>query len=151
MSKQVLDHARIGAGGAVFALPIKPDKIDEYRKTHANVWPELLAENTTAGIRNYTIVLFGHHAIGFLECDDWEAATERLGKSDAQPHLMEALKRGEVSDLTTTPGAMEIVSQNSQIVRQAGITSTPTTIYQDADGTPRIRRGALTAEQIRSL
>ncbi len=67
-----------------FALPIKPDKIDEYRKTHANVWPELLAENTTAGIRNYTIVLFGHHAIGFLECDDWEAATERLGKSDAQ-------------------------------------------------------------------
>ncbi len=46
---------------------------------------------------------------------------------------------------------MEIVSQNSQIVRQAGITSTPTTIYQDADGTPRIRRGALTAEQIRSL
>ncbi|WP_163575342.1 thioredoxin fold domain-containing protein [Halomonas faecis] len=72
-------------------------------------------------------------------------------ESDEPLALMEALKRGEVSDLTTTPGAMEIVSQNSQIVRQAGITSTPTTIYQDEDGTPRIRRGALTAEQIRSL
>lgn len=72
-------------------------------------------------------------------------------ESDEPLALMEALKRGEVSNLSTTPDAMEIVSQNSQIVRQAGITSTPTTIYQDADGTPRIRRGALTAEQIRSL
>jgi L-rhamnose mutarotase len=67
-----------------FALPIKPDKIDDYRRTHANVWPELIAENKAAGIRNYTIVLFGNHAIGFLECDDWETAIERLGTSDAQ-------------------------------------------------------------------
>ena len=67
-----------------FALPIKPDKIDAYRETHANVWPELLAENTVAGIRNYTIVLFGHHAIGLLECDDWDAATAYLAKSESQ-------------------------------------------------------------------
>ncbi len=72
-----------------FALPIKPDKIDAYRETHANVWPELLAENTVAGLRNFTIVLFGHHAIGLLECDDWEAASEYLGASEAQHRWQE--------------------------------------------------------------
>ena len=67
-----------------FALPIKPEKVDEYRRTHANPWPELLEENTKAGIRNYTIVLFGHHVIGLLECEDWDKAITYLGQSEVQ-------------------------------------------------------------------
>jgi len=67
-----------------FALPIKPDKVDEYRRTHAAVWPELQEENRRAGIHTYTIVLFGRHAIGHLECDDWAKATAYLAKSEVQ-------------------------------------------------------------------
>ena len=67
-----------------FALPIKPDRIEDYRRTHANVWPELLDENRKAGISNYTIVLFGHHAIGLMECEDWDKASAYLAQSEPQ-------------------------------------------------------------------
>ena len=67
-----------------FALPIKPDRVDDYRRTHAAVWDELQAENTRAGIRNLSVFLFGHHAIGYLECDDWDVASAYLDASEVQ-------------------------------------------------------------------
>ena len=41
--------------GSVIAL--KPDKIDEYKRLHADVWPGVLAKITECNIRNYTIFL----------------------------------------------------------------------------------------------
>ena len=45
-------------------IGIKPDRIAEYKRTHAAVWPEVLARISDSNIRNYTIyhhngVLFG--------------------------------------------------------------------------------------------
>ena len=38
---------------------VKADAIATYRDWHAKVWPELLALNAAAGIRNYTIYMDG--------------------------------------------------------------------------------------------
>ena len=38
-------------------IQLRPDKVDEYRRLHAAVWPEVLARITICGIRNYTIFL----------------------------------------------------------------------------------------------
>ena len=89
-----------------FSLPIKPDRVDEYRRTHAAVWPELLAENERAGIRNFTIVLFGHHAIGLLECDDWARTSAYLGRSDVQARW-QALHK-DILDVDTTSGLVPL-------------------------------------------
>lgn len=63
-------------------LKVKPDKIEEYKQIHANVWPELLAELRAAGIRNYSLWLAPDGTeFGYLECDDWEAACDYLAKS----------------------------------------------------------------------
>lgn len=38
-------------------ISIKPDKIDGYKRLHAAVWPEVLAQIKGSNIRNYTIFL----------------------------------------------------------------------------------------------
>ena len=38
-------------------LGIKPEAIAEYKRIHAEVWPEVLATISACGIRNYTIFL----------------------------------------------------------------------------------------------
>lgn len=50
-----------------------------------------------------------------------------------------------------SPEARAVAQENSSIMREAGITMTPATIYRSADGTPRVVRGALSAERIRAL
>ena len=36
-------------------IRVKPEKLDEYRKYHASVWPEVAAKITECNIRNYSI------------------------------------------------------------------------------------------------
>ena len=44
---------------------LRPEKINEYVDAHAKVWPEVLAMLKEAGIRNYSIYLFGDRAFGY--------------------------------------------------------------------------------------
>ncbi len=89
-----------------FALPIKPDRLDDYRRTHANVWQALQDENTRAGIRNYSIYLFHGHAIGFLECDDWEKASAFLGASEVQARWQ--AEHADILDVDTATGLVPL-------------------------------------------
>ena len=43
-------------------VKIKPEKLDEYKKLHAAVWPEVLGMIKNCNIRNYSI----YHKDGFL-------------------------------------------------------------------------------------
>lgn len=36
---------------------LRPEKIEEYKRLHANAWPEILANITECNIRNYSIFL----------------------------------------------------------------------------------------------
>jgi len=64
-------------------LKVKPDKIDEYKRIHAEVWPDLLAELKKAGMRNYSLWLRPDGTeFGYLECDDWQAACDYLATSE---------------------------------------------------------------------
>ncbi|MES0885206.1 L-rhamnose mutarotase [Roseibium sp. SCP14] len=38
-------------------IGIKPEKIEEYKRLHANAWPEVLAQIKRSNIRNYSIFL----------------------------------------------------------------------------------------------
>ena len=53
---------------------LRLDKIDEYRRAHANVWPEALAAITAAGIRNYSLYLFENRVFAYYECDEPDEA-----------------------------------------------------------------------------
>ena len=66
-----------------FRLRVRPERLDEYIKIHAHVWPELLSDLTAAGYRNYSIFADGPELFGYLECDDWDAAQAAMSASDA--------------------------------------------------------------------
>ncbi|MCJ8322451.1 MAG: L-rhamnose mutarotase [Rhizobiales bacterium] len=40
-----------------FMIGLKPDQITEYKRLHADVWPEILQSLTNANISNYSIFL----------------------------------------------------------------------------------------------
>lgn len=66
-----------------FTLKIRPERVEEYRRQHARVWPEMLEALTTAGWRNYSLfVAEGGTVIGYFECDDVDAARAAMQATD---------------------------------------------------------------------
>jgi len=61
---------------------LKAGSEEPYKEWHRKVWPELLAMNSQAGIRNYSIYLRGRELFSYLEVDDWEAAMKFLGSQE---------------------------------------------------------------------
>ena len=58
-----------------FLARVRPDRLDEYRERHQDVWPEMLAALGTAGWGNYSIFLAGDGLlVGYLETDDYQGA-----------------------------------------------------------------------------
>jgi L-rhamnose mutarotase len=65
-----------------FHLQVKTEKLEQYKKIHAEVWPDVLAELKAAGIHNYSIYMWREgHEFGVLECDNWEDVQAKLGAS----------------------------------------------------------------------
>lgn len=55
---------------------VKEGCVEEYRRRHDQIWPEMKEVLKQAGIVNYTIFLEGHDLFGYYEC--------RLGAEYAQ-------------------------------------------------------------------
>jgi L-rhamnose mutarotase len=75
-----------------FRLWVQPDKLDEYKRLHVEVWPDLLADMRAAGMRNYSIFADGPELFAYLECDDWDAVNAALAKSDANRRWQEFMR-----------------------------------------------------------
>ena len=55
----------------------------EYRERHAAVWPEMREALSATGWRNYSLFLSpSGMVIGYLECDDFEAARRAMEATD---------------------------------------------------------------------
>ncbi len=48
-------------------LGIKEEKIEEYKKLHANVWPEVLENLTELNFKNYSIYLHKNTLFGYVK------------------------------------------------------------------------------------
>lgn len=58
-----------------FLLKVKPEMIEEYKRRHREVWPEMLAALRETGWRNYSLFLREDGMLfGYLETPDFEAA-----------------------------------------------------------------------------
>lgn len=56
-------------------IDVKPEKISEYERVHAQVWPHVLATLTRANVKNYSIYRHGNLLISYMEYvgTDYEA------------------------------------------------------------------------------
>ena len=61
-------------------LGIKPDSIEEYKKLHAAVWPDVLKMINRCNISNYSIYLKDDLLFSYFEYtgDDFEADMEKM-------------------------------------------------------------------------
>lgn len=66
-----------------FCLQVKRDRLDEYKRRHQNVWPEMREALSAAGWHNYSLFLREDGLlIGYLETDDFEEARRRMAETD---------------------------------------------------------------------
>lgn len=56
----------------------KPGKIDEYRRAHATIWPELEQMLHEAGITSYVIYAWHDILFSHMEVADYDAMVERF-------------------------------------------------------------------------
>ena len=74
-----------------FLLKVRQDMLDEYKKHHRNVWPEMLEALRRNGWRNYSLfaredgLLFGY----FEAEDDFAAALEGMSTEEANARWQE--------------------------------------------------------------
>ncbi|MEP1015318.1 MAG: L-rhamnose mutarotase [Paracoccaceae bacterium] len=65
-------------------IGIKPEHIPEYKRLHANCWPEILTQISACNIRNYSIYLREPENLmfGYWEYhgDDFEADAAKMAK-----------------------------------------------------------------------
>lgn len=66
-----------------FAMRLLPGSEAEYRRRHAAVWPDLLADLRSAGARTYSIFLRGDDLFAYLEVEDFDMFTKAMAASDA--------------------------------------------------------------------
>ena len=63
-----------------YIIKIRPDKLEEYKSLHKNVWPSVLEMIAKCNIRNYTIFYYGELLFGYYEYigSDYEADMKKM-------------------------------------------------------------------------
>src|SRR4029079_16788649 len=84
-----------------FVMRLLPGAEAEYRRRHAAVWPEMLAELRAAGARRYSIFLNGSDLFGYLEVDDLGRFQGYMAASDVNARWQASM--GVLIDPLTDP------------------------------------------------
>jgi L-rhamnose mutarotase len=62
-----------------FLLKVKPDRLEEYKRRHAAVWPDMLQALRETGWHRYSLFLREDGLlVGYLETPDLQAAQEGM-------------------------------------------------------------------------
>jgi L-rhamnose mutarotase len=66
-----------------FLLKVRPERLEEYRRRHQAVWPEMLDALRAAGWHNYSLFLREDGLLaGYLETPDFDAALAAMARTD---------------------------------------------------------------------
>ena len=66
-----------------FVLQVRPDRLEEYKRRHRAVWPEMQAALRETGCGNYSLFLRDDGLlVGYLETDNFERARAGMAKRE---------------------------------------------------------------------
>ena len=66
-----------------FQLQVRPDRLEEYTRRHANVWPGMLRALSSTGWHNYSLfVREDGLLIGYFETPDLQAALQGMNDTE---------------------------------------------------------------------
>ena len=66
-----------------FILKVRAEKLDEYKRRHAEVWPDMLQALRETGWHNYSLFMRPDGLLfGYLETPDFDRARAEMAKRD---------------------------------------------------------------------
>ncbi|HLV89000.1 MAG TPA: L-rhamnose mutarotase [Candidatus Sulfotelmatobacter sp.] len=66
-----------------FVLQVKPERLEEYKARHRNVWPEMQSALRQTGWQNYSLFLREDGLlVGYLETEDFDRARAEMTKRE---------------------------------------------------------------------
>ncbi len=90
-------------------LGIRPECIDEYKRYHARIWPEIERAIREAGIRNYSIFLRGDRLFGYYEYTgpdgEYESRMQALAAAPRMREWWDVMEAMQVPDADREPGS----------------------------------------------
>jgi L-rhamnose mutarotase len=83
-----------------FLLRVRPDRLEEYKERHRNVWPDMLEAQRATGWRNYSLFLADDGLlVGYLESEDFEGALAGMEATDVNTRW-----QAEMAEFFELPG-----------------------------------------------
>jgi L-rhamnose mutarotase len=77
-----------------FLSRVRPDRLDEYRRRHEQVWPEMSSALRDCGWSNYSLFLTTDGLlVGYLETDDFEAARLAMARTSVNERWQAEMKQ----------------------------------------------------------
>ncbi|MDR0592271.1 MAG: L-rhamnose mutarotase [Bifidobacteriaceae bacterium] len=74
-----------------FKLQVRPERVEDYKRAHAAVWPEMLAALRDAGWGNYSIFIDADGlVIGYFETDSLDRAQARMAATEVNARWQQA-------------------------------------------------------------
>ena len=87
-------------------------KIEEYKRRHREIWPEMVEVLKAAGIRNYSIWLVGNTVFGYYECENGKEYAAKVQKeSPVVDRWNEYMNDVMVMEMDPQTGAQPLMSQ----------------------------------------
>ena len=86
--------------------------LEEYKRRHDEIWPEMLEVLKAAGIKNYTIWNVGNELFGYYECEKGvEYAAKVQAESDVVKKWDEYMKDILIMEKDPVTGAQPLLTQ----------------------------------------
>jgi len=90
-------------------LGLRPEKLDEYKRYHVSIWPEIEKAIREAGIRNYSIYHFRGQLFAYFEytgpAAEYEARMARLARAPRMREWWDVMEPMQVPLEGRKPGA----------------------------------------------
>ena len=84
-----------------WTMRVRPEKLEEFKARHREVWPEMLDALRETGWRNYSLFLTGDGLlIGYLETEDFAAAQAAMAQRDVNARWQAEMAEFLVPPLT---------------------------------------------------
>ncbi len=76
-----------------FLTKVRAERLEEYKRRHREVWPEMLEALRETGWTNYSLFLRDDGLmVGYLETPDYEAALAGMAKREVNARWQEQMK-----------------------------------------------------------
>ncbi|MFL6447114.1 MAG: L-rhamnose mutarotase [Bryobacteraceae bacterium] len=93
-----------------FVLQVRPERLEEYKSRHREVWPEMRHALQETGWKNYSLFLRPDGMlVGYLETEDFEAARRGMAAREVNARWQKEMagffisSKGDLPDQAMSP------------------------------------------------